>query len=127
VTRRLLALVAVAVIAACVLAMLGCTPEQVAAYRSALAERDAIRDHPTLRCIRAHESDTAGGYTAQNPRSTASGAYQFLDGTWRNVSVRAGHPGYARALHAPPWVQDAVALWTLQHVGASPWAGSGCR
>ena len=70
-----------------------------------------VSGHPFLRCVRAHESDTAGGYRAQNPTSTASGAYQFLDSTWRNVAPKAGHPGWSRAIHAPPRVQDHVALW----------------
>ncbi|MFZ4518496.1 MAG: hypothetical protein ACOYOP_08905 [Microthrixaceae bacterium] len=90
------------------------------------AQRRAVQAHPFLTCVRAHESDRAGGYTAQNPYSTASGAYQFLDSTWRNVSAKAGHPGYSRALLAPWWVQDAVALWVLDNVGPSPWAGTGC-
>jgi len=87
--------------------------------------------HPFLVCVRRHESDRgpfphANGYTAQNPRSTASGAYQFLDSTWRNVSARAGHPGYAKASHAPWWVQDEVALHLLASGGRSAWAGTGC-
>lgn len=90
------------------------------------ADRRRVQAHPFLVCVRAHESDTAGGYTAQNPRSSASGAYQFLDSTWRNVSARAGHPGYAKASHAPWWVQDAVALWLHDNGGRSAWAGTGC-
>jgi hypothetical protein len=95
------------------------------------AERRAIQRHPFLTCVRRHESDRGayphiGGYQAQNPRSSASGAYQFLDSTWRNVSVRAGHPGYARALHAPWYVQDAVALWLYNNGGRSAWNGTGC-
>ncbi len=90
------------------------------------AHRREVQAHPFLVCVRAHESDRAGGYTAQNPYSTASGAYQFLDSTWRNVSAKAGHPGYSRALLAPWWVQDAVAMWVLNNVGRSPWAGTGC-
>ncbi len=90
------------------------------------AERRSIQAHPFLVCVRAHESDTAGGYRAQNPRSSASGAYQFLDSTWRNVSARAGHPGYAKASHAPWWVQDAVALHLVNTGGKSAWAGTGC-
>ena len=36
---------------------------------------------------------------AENPTSTASGLYQFLDGTW------AGYKGYGHASHAPVHVQ----------------------
>jgi hypothetical protein len=96
------------------------------------AQRRQVQLHPFLTCVRRHESDRGGaypytgGYAARNPTSTASGAYQFLDSTWRNVSVRAGHPGYARAMLAPWYVQDAVALWLYQNGGRSAWAGTGC-
>src|SRR5690554_2361534 len=54
-----------------------------ARFYATLAERERIRRDPFLTCVRAAESDRSGGYAAQNPRSTASGAYQFLDSTWR--------------------------------------------
>lgn len=82
---------------------------------------------PRLRCIRAHESDTAGGYLAENPTSSASGAYQFLDGTWRAMTRLSGMGReFARASHAPPIVQDAVALWALDNGHGSAWRGTGC-
>ena len=56
---------------------------------------------PILETIRYLES--RGDYTAQAAGSTASGAYQFVDGTWNNFN------GYARAVLAPPAVQDAKA------------------
>lgn len=94
--------------------------------RAVEADRRARQNHPFLTCVRRHESDRAGGYGAQNPRSTASGAYQFLDSTWRNVSARAGHAGYSRAAHAPWYVQDAVALYLVNNGGRSAWNGTGC-
>lgn len=69
-----------------------------------------------LACVRAHESDTAGGYSAQNPSSSASGAYQILDSTWQN------YKGYPTAASAPPHVQDERA----QQLPKSAWNGSGC-
>jgi len=61
--------------------------------------------------VKARES--GGSYSAQNPTSSASGAWQFLDSTWN------GYGGYARAADAPPAVQDARA--------AQVWAGgAGC-
>jgi D-alanyl-D-alanine carboxypeptidase/Transglycosylase-like domain len=51
--------------------------------------------------IRGRES--GGDYRARAHGSTASGAYQFTDGTW------AGYGGYARAWLAPPEVQDTKA------------------
>lgn len=56
-------------------------------------------------CIRKYES--GGNYRAQNPHSTASGAYQFLDSTWHGL----GYSG--RAMDASPSTQDAAfyRLW----------------
>ena len=95
------------------------------------AQRRQTQLHPFLVCVRHHESDRGAyphvnGYTAQNPRSTASGAYQFLDSSWRALSTRAGYPGYSRAMNAPWFVQDAVALHTFKAGGRGNWAGSGC-
>ncbi len=65
-------------------------------------------------CIVLRES--GGDYNAQNPGSSASGKYQFLDSTW------AGYGGYARAVYAPPAVQDARAreVWN-GGLGRSNW------
>ena len=95
------------------------------------AERRAVQNDPFLTCIRHHESDRGAapyinGYTAQNPSSSASGAYQFIDSTWRTASARAGQAGYARAAQAPWYVQDAVAMSVVRNGGRSAWNGSGC-
>jgi hypothetical protein len=77
-----------------------------------------------LACVRRHES--GGNYRAENPVSTASGAYQFLDSTWRTMSARAGHSGWGHAADAPPAVQDAVAIHTVTSGWRSAWNGTGC-
>ncbi len=52
--------------------------------------------------------ESGGNIRAQNPRSTASGKWQFLDSTWRRIPAASG---YAKARHAPEHVQDAAARW----------------
>ena len=101
-------------------------PDQQAAVVDALREREPAHSPPGgfLACVRRHES--GGDYRAQNPSSSASGAYQYIRSTWVVVSARAGHGGYPTASSAPPHVQDAVAQWTVANVGKSPWAGTGC-
>jgi hypothetical protein len=54
-----------------------------------------------LATIRTLES--GHDYSAQARTSTASGAYQFINGSW------GGFGGFARAKDAPPAVQDAAA------------------
>lgn len=44
--------------------------------------------------------ESGGDYKAQSHSSTASGRYQYLDGTW------GGYKGYKKASDAPPEVQD---------------------
>ena len=110
-----------------------CTPEEVAIYQTlSPSEQSAVHDalNPPqpqhsppggfLACVRRRES--GGDYTAENSTSTASGAYQFLDSSWRTLSARAGYGGYGgHAAYAPPEVQDAVAVWTVENIGRSPW------
>ena len=60
-----------------------------------------------LETIRTLES--GGDYAAESRSSSASGAYQFVDGTW------AGYGGYRRASAAPADVQDAKAA---EHLAA---------
>ena len=61
-----------------------------------------------LATIRTLES--SGNYQAQARGSTASGAYQFIDGTWN------GYAGYTRAADAPPEVQDAKAATMVLNI-----------
>ncbi len=94
--------------------------------------RRSTQLHPFLTCVRQHESDRGpyphlNGYQAKNPRSTASGAYQFLDTTWRNVAPKIGAGQYGRAMDAPWWVQDEAAMWMINNGWKSAWNGTGCK
>ncbi|MBA2706119.1 MAG: transglycosylase family protein [Blastocatellia bacterium] len=68
--------------------------------------------------IKIRQCESRGNYQAQNSRSTASGAYQFIDGTWAN------YKGYQKAKHAPNHIQDEKALLTYQRSGTTPWNAS---
>ncbi len=59
--------------------------------------------------------ESGGDYRAQNPVSTASGAYQVLNGTW------GGYGGYKRAGDAPVHVQDKFAQSLYAKHGSQPW------
>jgi hypothetical protein len=79
-------------------------------------------------CIRSHESIRAGHYKANN-RSGASGAYQFMPSTWRgNALFTPGAKAYAhmRPSSAPPAVQDAVFIHSIQRGGIKAWHGTHC-
>lgn len=68
-----------------------------------------------LATIRTKES--GGNYGAQNPTSTASGAYQFIDGTWQSLTAKYGiGTEYSKAKFAPPEIQDAVAAKYAQEI-----------
>lgn len=65
--------------------------------------------------------ESGNNYQAQNPSSSASGAYQFLTSTWQSLSASSG---YATAKSAPAAVQDAAAIELYNAQGTSPWAAS---
>jgi hypothetical protein len=68
-----------------------------------------------LATIRTKES--GGNYGAQNPTSTASGAYQFIDSTWQSLTAKYGiGTNYPKAKLAPPEIQDAVAARYAQEI-----------
>lgn len=92
---------------------------------------------PVLVCLRRHESDRGPwpndrGYGAveSTGASTASGAYQIVNGTWRTLVRDAGLGDHLdewpRAKDAPPIVRDAVVIHALAHGGRTHWRGSGC-
>jgi hypothetical protein len=60
----------------------------------------------------------APDYTAKNPNSSASGAYQIVDTTW------AGRYGVDHASDATPEQQDGVALELYRRHGTADWAAS---
>lgn len=98
--------------------------------RSALWSRQDAWVRYVSRCIREHESINAGHYKAvyTGPvSSTASGAYMFIDSTWRHYAQHVPSARkYARAVDAPPVVQDRVFLLAVKWDGLGHWVGTGC-
>jgi hypothetical protein len=84
-----------------------------------------LSQHPFLRCTRAHESDSAGGYRAVSPGGRYRGAYQFLQSTWNNVARSAGRADLVGVdpAQAAPADQDQLALHLYRSAGAGPWGG----
>ncbi|CAF1518301.1 unnamed protein product [Adineta ricciae] len=62
-----------------------------------------------LEAIRSKES--GNDYKAQNPRSSASGAYQFIDKTWRSLGGSTAHAKDASAAE-----QDRIASRYAEHL-----------
>jgi hypothetical protein len=78
-----------------------------------------------LRCVVSHESH--GNPRAENPSSSASGLFQFIDGTWRHYAAHVPSARrYSRASHAPAVVQWQVALLAVKWHGHRNWRGTGC-
>jgi Transglycosylase-like domain len=77
-------------------------------------------DEAFLRCVVKRES--GGNPRAQNPTSSASGLFQFIDSTWRAYSREAGiGTQYSRAKYAPAAVQWELARWVVKNKGRYPW------
>jgi len=78
-----------------------------------------------LQCVIRHES--SGRPKAENPTSTASGLFQFIDGTWRHYAQRIpAARRYGHAADAPAAVQWEVALLAVKWGGHGNWNGTGC-
>ncbi len=78
-----------------------------------------------LSCVRWRES--RGDYTVHNSQgSGASGAYQFMPGTWSSIAASEGRSdlvGMDPAAAAPA-DQDAMAAALYAQQGARPWGGA---
>lgn len=75
-----------------------------------------------------HYESSGGNYTASNPNTSASGAYQFTTATWQQYAQSVpGASQYQYAAAAPPAVQDAVFAHTVSQVGLAPWTCPGCN
>jgi hypothetical protein len=79
------------------------------------------------RCVINHESINAGTYKARrSDGGSASGAYQFIDKTWRGLARHLGFGQYVHAYQAPPAVQDQAFFYSITHGGIHNWNGTHC-
>ncbi|MHB1098913.1 MAG: hypothetical protein ACYCZR_05090 [Burkholderiales bacterium] len=92
----------------------------------------SFRERSVWLCIRRHESIDRGHYKAENPGSTASGAGQWLNGTWDGLKVWVKVDGrfvarqYDEAKDAPAWAQDAAFRHVWKQGDLSMWTGTHC-
>ncbi len=77
-------------------------------------------------CVAHHESWSPHMWTAENPYSTASGGFQWIDGSWRVNLGRAGFSGPGHAAYASPILQAKVTAWVITHNGQRNWNGAHC-
>gem|GEM_PF-692146 len=101
------------------IALVGVAGAGLASTASAATSTSSSSASSVLAKIKSCES--GGNYQAVNASSGASGAYQFLNSTWKGLSASAG---YTTAASAPASVQDAAALELYNQAGTSPWAAS---
>jgi hypothetical protein len=87
---------------------------------SAGGQVDASGGDP-LSLISKYES---GGRNIKNPTSSASGPWQFINSTWREMAPKEGVDitQYPTAMSAPVEVQKRVAQRLYNERGYSPWA-----
>lgn len=91
-------------------------------------KRWPVRFERAALCIARHESINAGLWKAENPVSSASGAFQIIDSTWRVFQERANVKPRNRTAHAsdaPPRRQARVwhVVWPT---GKHHWRGTNC-
>ena len=105
-------------------ALAGCTPDQIAAFNEITGPyKDTISDEQLAR-LRDCESD--GNYQSVSANGRFRGAYQFNQATWDGVANR--HFGWLEGLDpasVEPWWQDSMARALWSESGARPWPHCG--
>lgn len=71
--------------------------------------------------------ESGGDYTAKNPSSSASGAYQFTTSTWQSYAGPQISSQYPTAADAPAAIQDSVFATAVAKNGLNDWTCPGCN
>ena len=83
----------------------GSSPSQVPSVPESSGDSETDKILATIR-----QRESGNNYQAQAKGSTASGAYQFINSTWKGLTKQYGiGTEYSTAKDAPPEIQDAVA------------------
>jgi len=83
----------------------GSSPSQVPSTPGSSGDAEVDKILATIR-----QRESGGDYTIQAKGSSASGAYQFINSTWKGLTKQYGiGTEYSTAKDAPPEIQDAVA------------------
>lgn len=76
--------------------------------------------HPEL--VRVALCESGGDFNAQNPISTASGLFQFLDGTAKMVHQEVYGEPLDMNHKNDPIIQIEMAFWLYENHGLSQWS-----
>lgn len=78
---------------------------------------------PTADALRLIMQFESGGQNIKNPKSTASGYFQFLDSTWKEIAPQVGIDirKYPTAMSASYALQEAAATKLYEQRGFQPW------
>lgn len=88
-------------------------------WRPLIAGHFEPEDVDTAMCIIHHES--RGDPTADNPRSTARGLWQFLQWAWDWVADELDGPSYASGAPDSPEISTYYARWLRDNIGWTAW------
>jgi hypothetical protein len=114
----------VVVAAAGLVALTGCTPEEIALYNHVTSPYEGAVTDEQLANLRHCES--TGNYAAVSSSGAYRGAYQFSQSTWNRVADDH-FPWLADVDPATvePWWQDAMARALWSESGPSSWPHCG--
>ena len=106
------------------LALAGCTPEEIAVFNQITGPYREVASDDQL--ARLRDCESSSNYAAVSSNGRYRGAYQFTQSTWDGVARRhfAWLEGQDPAT-VEPWWQDSMARALWSESGARPWPHCG--